>query len=186
MPIIERVVAAIVAAIIAIAVGGGSSSSSVAYPTQIQTLVTATAAPAPPTVPTTVPPTSTTVEAHVEVIEPRYDLPVIPGMETALCGHWWRTALEVGWKEEHLPVIDRIMWNETRCQHDAVSPTKDYGLMQINKSVWESVAAEHGWSMEDLLIPQNGLAMGIVVYNAALDAGWCGFQPWFMSGEYCR
>lgn len=187
MPIIERVVAALVAAIIAIAVGGGNDSSPVAYPTNIPIVVEVTAAPAPQ--PTSAVETTSTVTATsevVETIEPRYDIPKLAGIEKALCPDWWQLAVEVGWAEEQLPTVDRIMWNETRCQADAVSPTRDYGLMQINRSVWESTAAEHGWTMEDLLIPANGLAMGLVVYNAAEAMGWCGFQPWYMSGSYCR
>ena len=131
--------------------------------------------------------TTTTLYEIIEgAVEPRYDLPKPAGIEDALCPDWWQLALEVGWTEEQLPILDRVMWNETRCIPDLISGSKDYGLVQINRAVWQETVEANGWTMDDLLIPRNGLAMGLIVYAEAEAMGWCGWQPWFMSGDYCR
>ena len=129
--------------------------------------------------------TTTTLAEVVEAeAEPSPSEPAVK--REALCPEWWPTALEVGWTEDQLPTLDRIMWNESRCQPDAISPTRDFGLVQINRHVWRETVEANGWTMEDLLIPRNGLAMGLIVYEAALSHGWCGWQPWYRSGQYCR
>ena len=105
--------------------------------------------------------------------------------ENARCPEWWQLALEVGWTEDQLSTLDRVMWNETRCIPDLISSTNDFGLVQINRHVWKETVEQHGWTMNDLLIPRNGLAMGLIVYEAAEAMGWCGWQPWYRSGSYC-
>jgi hypothetical protein len=39
--------------------------------------------------------------------------------ETALCGQWWPLAASVGWPVEELPMLDRVIWRESRCLPDA-------------------------------------------------------------------
>lgn len=130
----------------------------------------------------------TTVEPF-EVIEgatePRHDLEPLPGMENALCGHWWRLALEVGWELDDLPVLDEIMWAETRCQHDLISPTRDYGLVQINRAAWQDFVEARGYTMDDLLDARIGLMFGLLVAEEAEALGWCRYQPWYRSGSWC-
>lgn len=104
----------------------------------------------------------------------------------ALCGEWWVVALGVGWSYEDLPTLDRIMWNESRCQPDVVSATRDYGLVQINRAVWRSDVESWGWQMDDLLEPAANLAFGKYVADTAESIGWCRWEPWHgFSGDYC-
>lgn len=179
-----RWVATSVAALIMIVVGGGETPFVVSHTST--SVVISTTAPTPST--TSLVETTTTTEPIevIETIEPRYDIPKLDGIENALCPDWWQLAVDVGWTEEQLPILDRVMWNETRCQPDAISSTNDWGLVQINRKTWEPTVIENGWTMEDLLMPHIGLQMGLIVYNAAEDMGWCGWSPWFMSGSYCR
>jgi len=179
-----RWVAASVATLFMIVVGGGETPF-VVSPTHTSVVISTTA-PTPSS--TSLVETTTTTELIevIETIEPRYDIPKLDGIENALCPDWWQLAVDVGWTEEQLPILDRVMWNETRCQADAVSRTNDWGLVQINRKTWEPTVIANGWTMEDLLMPHIGLQMGLIVYKAAEDMGWCGWSPWFMSGSYCR
>lgn len=182
--LIERWVAGMFAILMIVVSGGGKGS----FVLPTETTRSPITAPTPPIVEstTTTVASTTTTEPHVEGgQEPRYDLPVLAGIENALCPEWWHLAVDVGWTVEQLPTLDLVMWNEARCQEDVVSRTNDYGLVQVNRGVWKTVVEEHGWTMDDLLIARNGLAMGLIVYNAAEDMGWCGWSPWFMSGDYC-
>jgi hypothetical protein len=69
---------------------------------------------------------------------------------TPQCTEWWDTARAAGWAEDRLPRLGRIMFAESRCTHDVVSPTKDYGLTQIN---W----AAHGSRLTDADITRDML-----------------------------
>ena len=153
--------------------------------------------PTPTTVSTTTVPetttssstTTTTPRVQRTTIRPN---PTVPTTTTtlvppnALCGEWWVVALGAGWSIDDLPTLDRIMWNESRCQHDVVSKTNDYGLVQINSFTWRSEVESWGWSMNDLLEPAANLAFGAHVAGLAEDMGWCRYQPWHgFSGDYC-
>ena len=135
-----------------------------AVPQASPTTTTAVAAPARPF--TTVPNTSTST---------------IPA--SARCAEWWGFAA-IYFEPEELEVVDRIMWNESRCQPDAISRTGDYGLMQINWSVWGDTINSQGFYREDLLNPAVNLMWGYLIAHEAERIGWCTWQPWYMSGEY--
>jgi hypothetical protein len=92
----------------------------------------------------------------------------------------------MGWTDELLETLDLIMWNESRCQADAISPTNDYGLVQVNWATWGSTVKSLGYTREHLLVPAVNLLIGRLIYQTALDAGWCGWEPWYMSGDYCN
>jgi len=109
----------------------------------------------------------------------------LPGIDDARCGEWWPLAIEVGWTVDDLPRIDEIMWAESRCQPDAVSPTRDYGLMQVNRKVWRDFVEVRGYVMDDLLDPRIGLMFGLLIAEEAQTLGWCRWQPWYMSGDWC-
>ena len=152
-----------------------SSTTSVKTSTSTSTTTTTTTTTSSTTT------TSTTTLAPVVKVAERQQ----SDNENARCPEWWQLALEVGWTEDQLPTLDRVMWNETRCIPDLISSTNDFGLVQINRHVWKETVEQHGWTMNDLLEPQNGLAMGLIVYEAAEAMGWCGWQPWYRSGSYC-
>lgn len=171
------------AATLMIVVSGGSEVSLSGVPTN-PTRVPAAAAPTPPTSTTSTSTTSTTSTTVVPAT-PVSSVRLIPGIDDALCPDWWPIALDVGWTVDEMPTLDRIMWNESRCDPTVVSSTYDYGLVQVNRRTWQSTMAENGWTMNDLLDPVIGLTAGLVVADAATAMGWCRFDPWYMSGDYC-
>lgn len=141
---------------------------------------------APATSSTTVPATATTPAATAPATTTTATAPAdIP--EGGLCSEWWPTARSMGWPDELLPTLGQVMWNESRCQPDVISPTKDYGLVQINWAAHGDTVTALGYTREHLLVPAVNLLIGRLVYQQAVDAGRaCGFQPWYMSGDYCN
>lgn len=164
-----------------IATGFAPSLTSMAESEPVPTTTVATSV-VTTTVPETTTSSSTTTTARAK--QPTTTTTIVP--PDALCGEWWVVALGVGWSIDDLPTLDRIMWNESRCQPDVVSGTNDYGLVQINRAVWRSEVESWGWSMNDLLKPAANLAFGAHVANVAESMGWCRYQPWHgFSGDYC-
>ena len=97
------------------------------------------------------------------------------------CGDWADDALRAGWPEDRLDVLLDIIWDETRCQSDLISATRDYGLLQINRKTWRPYVESFGLTMEDLLVPNVNLWIGLQIAEKAVEAGWRWCQPWDMS-----
>lgn len=110
------------------------------------------------TVPTTVPTTTTTL---------------VPKnmFESAQCREWLPLAVKVGWPVEELPMLDRVIWRESRCQPDAWNG-HDAGLTQINQIHTEFVAVM-GWSWpEDMFTAELNLRFALKLWQGS---GW---KPW--------
>lgn len=89
----------------------------------------------------------------------------------ALCPQWWDLAVRVGWPLEELPMLDRILWRESRCDPAAWNG-HDAGLMQINQIHTEFVAVM-GWSWpQDMFQPEPNLRFGLKLWQGK---GW---EPW--------
>ena len=101
------------------------------------------------------------------------------------CPEWESLAAEVGWLPEDLPVLSRIMWAESRCMPDAVSLSNDFGLLQVNKAVWQSEIKQLGYEMSDLLEPRAGLIAGLHVAYRFEEHGRCKWEAWYRSGSWC-
>jgi hypothetical protein len=144
-------------------------------------------APAPTTSTTTTAPPPVRITATVRWVEQTAattTTTLVP--DDALCGEWWVTALAVGWTRDELPTLDRIMWNESRCQPEVSSSTNDHGLVQINWTTWASLVERLGYDKTELYNPAFNLAVGKMVSQQAVKAGWCKYQPWHgFSGNYC-
>lgn len=111
--------------------------------------------------------------------DPDYD----PG--TFRCWEWIDMAVDVGWGTDRLDVLDNIMYRESRCDPSQVSPTNDWGLLQVNRKVWRPYVESFGLTMDDLLVPQVNLWIGLQIANIAeYDYGWDWCQPWYMSGPH--
>lgn len=102
------------------------------------------------------------------------------------CLQWESLAEEVGWAAEDLPMLGRIMWAESRCIPDVVSSTNDFGLLQVNKAVWQSDLKELGYEMSDLLEPEVALIAGLHVANRFEADGRCRWEAWHQSGWWCN
>ena len=140
---------------------GETHSPSRAAQTDTNTLeATETALEVPTSVPTTVsvPTTPQTVET---IVAP----------ETASCPEWWNLAVSVGWDPKDLPMLDRIIWRESRCDPKATNG-HDNGLTQINQIHREFVAVM-GWDWEtDMFKPRPNLAFALKLWQGS---GW---RPW--------
>lgn len=100
------------------------------------------------------------------------------------CHEWIGTAVDVGWPEYRLDVLDDIMWGESRCDPTQVSSTNDWGLLQVNRKVWRGYVEAFGLTMDDLLVPEVNLWIGLQIADiAAYEYGWRWCQPWDMSSR---
>jgi soluble lytic murein transglycosylase-like protein len=106
--------------------------------------------------------------------------------EDALCPQYWQMAVDVGWKVQDLPMIDRIIKRESGCgpeAHNKQDPMSgSRGLMQINGS-WHNWLKDRGIieKPEDLFISEVNLRAGLAVYNYSLTRQpSCGWYPWRM------
>lgn len=59
-------------------------------------------------------------------------VPAAPGW--AKCPQWWDVARAVGWPEDQLPTMDRVMKCESGCQPKAYNRSGASGLMQVLRS----------------------------------------------------
>ena len=122
---------------------------------------------------TTVVPASTTTAVAVEWVA---------APAGARCPDWWLPAQVAGWEPDLLPVLDWVIWRESRCLPDVVG-TGGYGLLQIQWSVHRGWVEPLGFERGDLLEPAVNLAVGRVLWQMAEDDGafLCGWSPWYMS-----
>jgi hypothetical protein len=113
--------------------------------------------------------TTTVVQTTTTVPPTTQAKPPIPA--DAKCPQWWNLAREVGWAEEDLPMLDRIMWRESRCLPDAWNG-HDAGLTQINQIHKEFVAVM-GWTFpKDMFNPELSLRFTLKLWQGS---GW---RPW--------
>jgi len=104
---------------------------------------------------------------------------------TPQCTEWWDTARAAGWSEDRLPKLGRIMFAESRCTHDVVSRTKDYGLTQINWAAHGSRLTDAGITRDMLLDAYTNLVQAKWIADYAEKHYGCWSQPWYMSGDWC-
>lgn len=101
------------------------------------------------------------------------------------CTEWWNEAIKAGWHHDQLYKIGRIMWAESRCQPDVIG-NGAYGLMQIQYNVHKDwLMSEFGFTKEELFIPYNNFLAAKWLYDYAENTYGCGYQPWYMSGNWC-
>ena len=97
----------------------------------------------------------------------------------------WPVALAAGFTEADLPMLDRIVWNESNCQHDVISPTRDYGWAQINWAAHGHRLTAKGLDRDDLLDPYTNMVEALWIAEYATEHYGCRWQPWYMSGDWC-
>jgi hypothetical protein len=103
------------------------------------------------------------------------------------CSEWYPVALDAGWSIDQLTKLGRIIFKESSCQHDVANKTYSYGLTQIEWS------AHKGWlesefgivEREDLFDPYTNLVVARWLFDYAKESYGCGWQPWYMSGDWC-
>lgn len=135
-------------------------------------------------------PSTTVSEPTVAVTTTTTTIPPLEIPQSALCGRWWSTAVSMGWPEELLPTLDRVMWNESRCQSSALNGSierGDIGLTQISMIYHSDRAAALGYTHAELFYPAVNLMIAYQIYLDALKTSPnCGWWPWAPSGNYCK
>ncbi len=105
-------------------------------------------------------------------LTPERAAPETPIPASAKCRQYWRTALAAGWREHDLPLLDAIIWRESRCKPNVENPNDPWGgsigLLQVNRG-WirwlrELGVIEHS---SDLYNPHHNLAAGRAIYEYA-------------------
>lgn len=103
------------------------------------------------------------------------------------CSQWYSVALEAGWEYDQLTKLGRIIFKESSCQHDVANKTYSYGLTQIEWSAHKNwLQSEFGITeREELYDPYTNLLVARWLYDYADEHYGCGWQPWYMSGNWC-
>lgn len=103
------------------------------------------------------------------------------------CSEWYPVALEAGWSVDQLTKVGAIAWAESRCTADIANKTYSYGLMQMEWSAhYTWLESEFGITeREELFDPYTNLVVAKWLYDYAEIHYGCGWQPWYMSGDWC-
>lgn len=136
----------------------------------INTTTTTTTTVAPAT--TTIAPATTTTTTTVFVASTHPE-----------CAKWLDLAAGLGWQEDAMPMLERVMWKESRCRPRSFNATDpnggSIGLTQINR-FWclgsryhpNGYLQAHGVlnTCDDLFNPATNLLAALAIYNYA--QGW--------------
>lgn len=103
------------------------------------------------------------------------------------CSEYYGIALDAGWEIDQLNKLGRIMKAESACIHDIANKTYSYGLTQIEWSAHKDwLDSEFGITeREDLYDPYTNLLVAKWLFDYAENTYGCGWQPWYMSGNWC-
>src|SRR6056300_211414 len=120
-------------------------------------------------------------EYHLETTTTTLPLP------DGYCSEWYSIAVEAGWSIDQLQKLGNIMWKESNCIHDIANKTYSYGLTQIEWSAhYRWLDSEFGVTeRESLYDPYVNLLVAKWLYDYAEEEYGCGWQPWYMSGDWC-
>jgi hypothetical protein len=129
-------------------------------------------------------PTTSTVQTTTTTT---LDLAVFSAPADANCPQWWGLARMVGWQEQDLEMLDRVMWREARCMN-VIGETStqhahpqwnhaDWGLMQINKKVHQAFVEQiFQQPFPDAISePSNNLRFALKLFQGSRWKAW-GFK----------
>lgn len=108
----------------------------------------------------------------------------VPQTDTLKCPEMASVAISAGWQTDDIPVIDEIMWAESRCQPDVVGKGA-LGVTQIQWNAHKHWIEPLGYSRENLFDPQTNLKVALMLAHYSQVQHGCMFQPWYMSGDWC-
>jgi hypothetical protein len=98
------------------------------------------------------------------------------------CGQWFDEALEAGWSADQWPILDAIMWRESRCKPEVYNGRgrdRSYGLLQLNMRAHRSwVRPLVDGDFTRLWDPVTNLTVGRALFDKATDVYGCGWKPW--------
>jgi hypothetical protein len=137
--------------------------------------------------------TVTSFDTVIEPVEPipiqHKDVIILP--HNMLCPQWAQIAVDVGWREEDLPMLDYVIHRESRCFVDAYSNRDpnggSYGLAQVNgywcrPSQWHPQGYLQAFGVleqcGDLLHPRTNLLSARLIWLYSDDKHGDGWLPW--------
>jgi hypothetical protein len=145
---------------------------------------------APITVTTTTSTSSTTSTTSTTVVLPPPD---------ARCGQWWENARSVGFGDALLPMLDRVINRESRCDPSQINTADpnggSVGLTQINR-FWclPSRYYPNGYlqtvgvltSCDDLFDPIVNLRAAFALVEYSRSVGLCAWEQWAWVETPCQ
>jgi hypothetical protein len=133
--------------------------------------------------------TTTTTTVQTSNIIRMLDTVVLP--HNMLCPQWAQIAVDVGWREEDLPMLDYVIHRESRCFIDAYSNRDpnggSYGLAQVNgywcrPSRWYPQGYLQAFGVleqcSDLLHPRTNLLSARLIWLYSDREHNNGWLPW--------
>ena len=118
------------------------------------------------------------------------------GIAHVRCGEWWGLAQEAGWHADSMPVLDYVMWRESRClpnEHNTElneDGSTDLGLTQINDWSWclptrwypdgylQTIGVLTTVGCKQLFDPATNLKAAKAIYDYSEEQTGNGWQPW--------
>jgi hypothetical protein len=135
-------------------------------------------------------PPNESVEKSIQLTPVKHDDPVVLP-HNMLCPQWAQIAIDVGWREEDLPMLDYVIHRESRCFTASYSNTDpnggSYGLTQINgywcnSSQWYPNGYLQVFGVlqqcEDLFHPRTNLLSARLIWLYSDKEYGNGWLPW--------
>jgi hypothetical protein len=129
------------------------------------------------------PPATSTTTSTITIATTTTTTTTIAAQKHPECAEWLNLAIGLGWERGNLPMLERVMWKESRCQphqFNAADPNGgSLGLTQVNKfwclpSRWypSGYLQTHGVlnTCDDLFNPAINLSAALAIYDYA--KGW--------------
>lgn len=129
------------------------------------------------------PPATTTTTTTSTTTSTSTTTTTMPAHEHPECAEWLNLAIGLGWQAGNLPMLERVMWRESRCQPHQLNATDpnggSLGLTQVNR-FWclpsryypDGYLQAHGVlnTCDDLFNPTINLSAALAIYEYA--NGW--------------
>lgn len=110
---------------------------------------------------------------------------------SAKCPQIWQTAVDVGWKLQDLPTLDKVVERESKCSALAFNPDDpnggSIGLLQINKFWCKGTSSYPNGYLQStgviarckqLFDPIVNLSAGLEIFNYSKKVNRNGWNPW--------
>lgn len=129
------------------------------------------------------PPATTTTTTTSTTTSTTTTTTTMPPHEHPECAEWLNLATSLGWEADNLPMLERVIWRESRCQPHQLNATDpnggSLGLTQVNR-FWclpsryypDGYLQAHGVlnTCDDLFNPAINLSAALAIYEYA--NGW--------------
>ena len=163
-----------------------SAPAAVSYSTAPQVSTVTAGVAIPDATPAPPPPPARRLNNAQQVTPTQPPPSTVPVPDSAKCPQFWQLAADVGWPEDELWHLDRVIYAESRCDPDAFNGSggdRSHGLMQINVKKSSGNQSLVGplvdWDWSRLFDPATNLRVGLHIADyVESDLGWCRWRPW--------